>query len=83
MGTSKIDIPLKKKEEKTAVVESKPVATAAPSVSGPTISKCTVDENGKIIGGLRPTGLRPRFNERIEDAGIKLPPSIFGMNTGI
>lgn len=48
MGTSKIDIPLKKKEEKTAVVESKPVVAAAPSVSGPTISKCTVDENGKI-----------------------------------
>ncbi|MEZ4862558.1 MAG: CpaF family protein [Caldilineaceae bacterium] len=38
-----------------------------------------LDENGKIIGGLRPTGLRPRFSERIEDAGIKLPPNIFGM----
>ena len=39
-----------------------------------------IDENGKIIGGLRPTGLRPRFNDRIEDAGIKLPPRIFGMS---
>ncbi|MCB0109694.1 MAG: CpaF family protein [Caldilineaceae bacterium] len=42
-----------------------------------------LDDDGKIIGGLRPTGLRPRFNQRIEDAGIKLPPSIFGMNMGM
>ncbi|MBX3014635.1 MAG: CpaF family protein [Caldilineaceae bacterium] len=40
-----------------------------------------LDENGKIIGSLQPTGLRPRFNQRLEDAGIKLSPSIFGMNT--
>jgi pilus assembly protein CpaF len=39
-----------------------------------------IDEKDKIIGGLKPTGLRPRFNQRIEDAGIKLPPSIFGLN---
>lgn len=38
-----------------------------------------IDENGKIIGELRPTGLRPRANERIEEAGIHLPPSIFGL----
>ena len=36
-------------------------------------------ENGKIIGRLRPTGLRPRFMDRIEAAGIHLPPSIFGI----
>jgi pilus assembly protein CpaF len=42
-----------------------------------------LDDNGKIIGGLAPTGLRPRFNQRIEDAGIKLPPSIFGMNANL
>jgi pilus assembly protein CpaF len=42
-----------------------------------------LDDNGKIIGGLVPTGLRPRFNQRIEDAGIKLPPSIFGMNQNL
>lgn len=36
-------------------------------------------ENGKIIGRLRPTGLRPRFMEKIEAAGIHLPPSIFGV----
>ena len=36
-------------------------------------------ENGKIIGRLRPTGLRPKFMERIEMSGIHLPPSIFGI----
>ena len=36
-------------------------------------------ENGKVIGRLRPTGLRPKFMEKIEAAGIHLPPSIFGI----
>lgn len=35
-------------------------------------------ENGKIIGRLKPTGLRPKFYERIEEAGISLPANIFG-----
>jgi pilus assembly protein CpaF len=36
-------------------------------------------DNGKIIGRLRPTGLRPKFIDKIEAAGINLPPSIFGI----
>ncbi len=36
-------------------------------------------ENGQIVGRLRPTGLRPKFMDRIEAAGIHLPPSIFGI----
>ena len=36
-------------------------------------------ESGKIIGKLRPTGLRPKFVDRIEAAGIHLPPQIFGI----
>jgi pilus assembly protein CpaF len=36
-------------------------------------------EAGKVIGRLRPTGLRPKFIERIEAANIQLPPNIFGM----
>jgi len=36
-------------------------------------------ENGKVIGRLRPTGLRPRFMDKIEASGIHLPPSIFGI----
>jgi pilus assembly protein CpaF len=36
-------------------------------------------ENGKIMGRLRPTGLRPKFMDKIEASGINLPPSIFGI----
>lgn len=36
-------------------------------------------ENGRVIGRLRPTGLRPKFMEKIEQAGIHLSPSIFGI----
>jgi len=36
-------------------------------------------ENGKIVGRLRATGLRPKFMDKIETAGINLPPSIFGI----
>jgi pilus assembly protein CpaF len=35
-------------------------------------------ENGKIIGRLKPTGIRPKFYEQIEAAGITLPANIFG-----
>ncbi len=36
-------------------------------------------ENGQIIGRLRPTGLRPKFMDKLEASGIHLPPSIFGI----
>jgi pilus assembly protein CpaF len=36
-------------------------------------------EEGKVVGRLRPTGLRPKFMDKIETAGIHLPPSIFGI----
>jgi pilus assembly protein CpaF len=39
----------------------------------------TGTENGRIIGRTRPTGLRPKFMDKIELAGIHLPPSIFGI----
>jgi pilus assembly protein CpaF len=38
-------------------------------------------EAGKVIGRLRPTGIRPKFMDRIEQANIHLPPSIFGVGT--
>lgn len=38
-------------------------------------------ENGKIVGRLRPTGLRPKFMDKIEAAGIHLPPTIFGVGS--
>ena len=36
-------------------------------------------ENGKVVGRLRPTGLRPKFIDKIEASGIHLPASIFGL----
>ena len=36
-------------------------------------------EAGKVIGRMRPTGLRPKFIDRISAAGIHLPPSVFGI----
>ncbi len=36
-------------------------------------------DNGKVVGAIRSTGLRPRFMSRIEEAGIELPPSVFGV----
>ncbi|MBN2043604.1 MAG: CpaF family protein [Anaerolineales bacterium] len=38
-------------------------------------------EEGKVIGRMRPTGLRPKFMDKIEAAGIHLPPQIFGIGT--
>jgi pilus assembly protein CpaF len=36
-------------------------------------------EESKVIGRLRPTGLRPKFIDKIEASGIHLPASIFGI----
>ena len=36
-------------------------------------------EDGRVIGILRPTGLRPKFMKKIEAADIHLPPAIFGV----
>ena len=38
-------------------------------------------ENNKIQGRIKPTGLRPKFSDRLRDAGIELPPSVFGIGT--
>jgi pilus assembly protein CpaF len=36
-------------------------------------------EAGKVIGRLKPTGIRPKFMEIMEAANIHLPPTIFGV----
>ncbi len=36
-----------------------------------------MDENGKIIGRLKPTGIRPKFANKFAEFGIHLPPNIF------
>ncbi len=38
-------------------------------------------KDGKLLGKLKPTGIRPKFMEKIEAAGIFLPPQIFGVDT--
>ncbi|NBI28366.1 CpaF family protein [Chengkuizengella marina] len=36
-----------------------------------------INEEGKIIGELKPTGIRPKFYERLETSGIYIPPTVF------
>ncbi len=38
-------------------------------------------EEGRVIGQLRPTGLRPKAISQIEAAGIHLPPAVFGIGS--
>jgi pilus assembly protein CpaF len=35
-------------------------------------------KDNKIVGKLQPTGIRPKFTEKIERANIHLPPQLFG-----
>ena len=39
-----------------------------------------VNTDGKVLGDLKPTGIRPLFSTRLEAAGFKLRPEIFGVN---
>jgi pilus assembly protein CpaF len=39
-----------------------------------------VSQDGKVLGDLKPTGIRPLFSSRLETAGFKLRPEIFGVN---
>jgi pilus assembly protein CpaF len=36
-----------------------------------------MDEHGRYLGDLQPTGLRPHFLERLEDVGVQLPAELF------
>ena len=36
-----------------------------------------VDENGKYLGRLKATGIRPAFSEHLDNFGIKLPAELF------
>ncbi|HPH98345.1 MAG TPA: CpaF family protein [Anaerolineaceae bacterium] len=37
-----------------------------------------VGQDGKVLGELKPTGIRPLFTPRLEAAGFKLGPEVFG-----
>lgn len=45
-----------------------------------TFKQTGVGEEGGVQGELKPTGLRPLFGPRLEAAGFKLKPEIFGAN---
>jgi pilus assembly protein CpaF len=36
-------------------------------------------DDGRIVGELRSTGLRPAFMQKLEAAGVHVPPSVFGV----
>ncbi len=36
-------------------------------------------DDGKVIGRMHPTGIRPKFMDKIDLAGIHLPPNLFGL----
>ncbi|MFN3928583.1 MAG: hypothetical protein ACK4OK_02990 [Thermoflexus sp.] len=42
-------------------------------------AKAIGEEQGKVEGVHRPTGIRPHFMSRLEAAGIRLSPQIFGV----
>jgi pilus assembly protein CpaF len=41
-----------------------------------------IDKEGRVIGQMRPTGIRPKFTEKLETSGFKLPPEVFGLSLG-
>ncbi len=41
-----------------------------------------VTQDGKVIGELKPTGMRPLFGTRLQAAGFKLGPEVFGAILG-
>jgi pilus assembly protein CpaF len=39
--------------------------------------KAGVDEHGRFLGTMKPTGIRPKFMERLQDRGVVVPPQMF------
>jgi pilus assembly protein CpaF len=39
--------------------------------------KTGLDKNGKVLGGFRPTGIRPKFMDRMIRSGVHLPADLF------
>ena len=36
-----------------------------------------IDEDGRFLGRLKSTGIRPKFSERLADLGVTLEPELF------
>lgn len=41
-----------------------------------------VSEDGRFLGRLKPTGLRPKFTQRLEYMGIEMPAEMFSVESG-
>jgi pilus assembly protein CpaF len=41
--------------------------------------KAGFDDDGRFVGTVRPTGIRPRFSDHLKDLGIELPAGVFGV----
>jgi pilus assembly protein CpaF len=41
-----------------------------------------IDDNGKFLGGLKSTGLRPRFMDRLQEHGVTVAPEVFAPTPG-
>jgi pilus assembly protein CpaF len=39
--------------------------------------KAGIDEHGKFLGHLKPTGIRPHFIDKLNDRGIRIPAAMF------
>jgi pilus assembly protein CpaF len=63
----------------TAITEVQGMEGEIITMSDMFVFEQTGIEAGKVIGRIRPTGIRPKFIDRIEAAGIHLPPSVFGI----
>jgi pilus assembly protein CpaF len=46
-----------------------------------TFTRKGIGPDGKVIGVFKPSGIRPRFLERLRVSGIVLPPSLFERET--
>ena len=40
-------------------------------------------KDGRVLGRLQPTGIRPKFADKIKEAGLKLQPELFGATVDI
>jgi len=42
-----------------------------------TYEKRGIDREGRVVGRFRPTGIRPKFSEKLEMAGVSFPEELF------
>ncbi|MHB1414197.1 MAG: CpaF family protein [Chloroflexota bacterium] len=43
------------------------------------LKEAGMDDEGRLMATIEPTGMRPKFITRLETKGIMLPPSVFGV----